>query len=84
MAISRVPVKHRKHTPLKRRKLTPPMIAHLWGIDVKKVRAWIAGGELPAMNGATHPGQRPRFLVDIDDLEAFEASRVFDPQSVED
>ncbi len=75
MANSRVPVN--------RRKLTPPMIARTWGIDVKKVIAWITSGELRAINGATHPGQRPRFLVDVDDLKTFEAARAVRPQDAE-
>ena len=76
MANSRIPVN--------RRKLTPPMIARAWGIDVKKVITCLTNGELRAMNVATHPGQRPRFLVDIDDLRTFESARTITPENAED
>ena len=58
-----------------RQKLTPPAIARLWGISPTKVVAWIVAGELPAVNAATRKGGRPRYLVDLKDLAAFEASR---------
>jgi len=58
-----------------RQKLTPPEIAKAWGIDTGKVLTWIREGELRAINAATSRSTRPRFLVDVDDLLAFERSR---------
>ena len=62
------------------RKLTPPQIARLWGTSVEKVHAFIRAGELRAVNGAL-PGRklRPRWLVDVDDLQSFEESRANRP-----
>ena len=64
------------------RKMTPPQIARLWGIATEKVMAWIRSGELKAIDAATTLGGRPRFLVDIDDLAAFERSRATTPAPV--
>lgn len=59
-----------------RRKLTPPQLAELWGVGTSKVLAWIHSGELRAINAATRPtGERPRWLIDPDDVTAFERSR---------
>lgn len=60
-------------------KLTPPELAKLWGIDVQKVLHWIKSGELRAINAATDRSGRPRYLIDISDLAAFEASRAVQP-----
>ena len=56
-------------------KLTPPEIARRWGIGTSKVLGWIRAGELRAIDAAASPGQRPRYLVDITDLAAFENRR---------
>jgi hypothetical protein len=61
--------------PANRRKFTPPQVAQLWGISTVKVISWIRSGELHAIDGATRRGQRPRYLVDASDLEAFERAR---------
>lgn len=61
--------------PQKRLKLTPPELARRWGISSDKVRAWIRSGKLAAIDAATRPGGRPRFLIDVRDLAAFEAAR---------
>lgn len=58
-----------------KKKMTPPEIARRFGVDSAKVHAWIRSGELKAIDGSTHKGERPRFLVDVADLEAFERSR---------
>jgi hypothetical protein len=50
-------------------------VAKAWGIDVNKVIAWIRSGELRAINGAKKAGGKPRYLIDLADLEAFEAAR---------
>jgi excisionase family DNA binding protein len=65
--------------PPERSKLTPPEVARLWGVSPDKVLAWIAGGELRAVNAATRPGGRPRWLIDRADLAAFEAARAARP-----
>ncbi len=62
-----------------RTKLTPPQMARSWGIDVAKILGWIRSGELKACNAATHPGGRPRWLIDVREIEAFEARRSSQP-----
>jgi hypothetical protein len=57
------------------RKLTPPQVAKAWGIDVLKVLHWIKTGQLRAINGARTAGGRPRYLIDVEDLKAFEHAR---------
>ena len=61
-------------------KFTPPEIAADWGISVEKVLNFIRSGELRALNGAS-PGRnrRPRYLIDIRDLEDFERRRSTGP-----
>jgi hypothetical protein len=58
-----------------RRKLTPPQVAARYGISPDKVLAWIRQGDLSAFNAATKADRRPRWLIDEDDLAAFEARR---------
>ena len=58
-----------------RTKLTPPEIARRWGIKSQKVLAWIHSGELRAINAAECLAGRPRYLVDVEDLAAFERAR---------
>ena len=62
-----------------RRKYTPPQIAGMFGIDVMKVIAWIKSGELKAIDASTRRGERPRYLVDVADLETFEQARAVVP-----
>lgn len=64
-----------KESLLEYTKLTVPAIAKLYHVDTHKVRAWIRTGELRAIDASTHIGGRPRYLVSISDLEAFEQSR---------
>jgi len=66
---------------IQRRKLTPPQIAAQYGINADKVIRWIATGELRAINVATLPDGRPRWMVDVDDLAAFEQRRSAVPQA---
>jgi hypothetical protein len=40
-----------------------------------KVLTWIKSGELRAVNVATGPHGRPRFIIDRADVEAFEEKR---------
>ena len=60
-------------------KFTPPEIARRWGIKPDKIIGWIRSGELAAMNAATKPGGRPRYLIDVRDVEAFELKRSVTP-----
>jgi hypothetical protein len=56
--------------------LTPPMIAKYLRVDVSKVHAWIRAGELVAINVATNRrGRRPRWIVEPDELRAFNTRR---------
>ncbi len=57
-----------------RTKLSPPQIAKRWGIHPRRVLSWIRSGELRAIN-ISEGGQRPRYLVDVADLVAFESRR---------
>jgi len=68
-------------TTIEKRKLTPPQIAAMFGVDVMKVHAWIKSGELKAIDAVEKRGQRPRYLVDVADLEVFERSRQVIPPS---
>ena len=57
-------------------KVTPRQLAASWGISISKVLGWIRTGELHAINAATRQdGSSPRFLIDVDDIAAFEAAR---------
>jgi transposase len=62
-----------------RQKLTPPQYAARLGVDVHKVISWIKAGELKAIDAATRPGGRPRFLIDESDIAIFEARRTTAP-----
>jgi excisionase family DNA binding protein len=63
----------------KRTKITPTEVARRWGISRDKVLCWIRSGELRAMNAATRPRCRPRWLIDLADLAAFEQARAARP-----
>src|SRR5438067_13182400 len=58
-----------------RTKLTPGQLARQWGISVEKVLRWVKSGELRAVNAASRPSGRPRFLIDLADVAVFEARR---------
>ena len=55
---------------IERRKRTPPQIAKLWGCSIKKVVGFIRSGELRAVNLASNPTSRPRYVIDVADIEA--------------
>ncbi len=61
------------------RKLTPPQLARELQVTPEKVIAWIRSGELRAVNVALHAGGRPRWVIDRQDIAAFEASRASKP-----
>ena len=65
-------------TPI-RRFLSPPELAHRYGVDVKKILCWIRRGELPAVNLAADPHGRPRFRINESDIAVFEARRAVSP-----
>jgi hypothetical protein len=65
--------------PATRRKITPPELARQWGVDPHKVVAWIRAGELRAIDVATRRGGRPRYLIDLADIEVFEQGRLVAP-----
>ena len=58
-----------------RTKVTPPELAKRWGISPDKVLSWIRNGELPAIDASTRRGGRPRYLIDEEDILAFEERR---------
>ncbi len=58
-----------------RQKLTPPEVAKLWGVDVLKILAWVRTGELTAINAATNPRKRAKYLIDKRDIADFESRR---------
>lgn len=57
------------------RALTPPKLAAMYGVSLRKIHVWIETGELQALNVATKPTDRPRWIVKPADLEVFELRR---------
>jgi hypothetical protein len=53
--------------------MTPPQVAKQLGADPATVINWIRGGQLKASNLAN--GHRPRYVIQIADLDAFLSSR---------
>lgn len=66
---------------IERRKLSLPQVARMLGVADGKVLAWIKSGELRAINLSRLRGQRPRYAIDIADLERFEQSRTIVPET---
>jgi hypothetical protein len=62
-----------------RQKVTPPQLARAWGLDVQKIIGWIRSGQLAAINAATNPTGKPRFLIDRQAILDFEARRAVTP-----
>lgn len=63
--------------------LSPADIAERLKVSTDTVSAWIARGELPAVNASRNPKSRkPRWRVSPDDLEAFMAARRNKPAPV--
>ncbi|MGD0901149.1 MAG: helix-turn-helix domain-containing protein [Thermoguttaceae bacterium] len=54
--------------------LTPPQVARRYGVSPDTVRAWIASGDLRAMN--VGKGKRPRYRVPVESLKELDAKRV--------
>src|SRR5262245_53883846 len=75
MATAEEPRKRTPPLPLaERQKLSPPQMARLWGIDSQKVLDWIKQGLLKAIN-VSSGSERPRYLIDRADIQAFENAR---------
>lgn len=62
-----------------KQKITPPELAEIWGVSPAKVLALIKSGQLRAINLATRHGGRPRYAIDLADVEAFERARLVVP-----
>lgn len=59
--------------------LTPPEVAKLLRVSHEKLLGWIRRGELAAVNVGN--GNRPRFRINPDDLDAFLNQRKVQPPS---
>jgi hypothetical protein len=66
-------------TTTKRQKITPPELARRWGVSADKIVYFILAGELRAIDASLRRGERPRYLIDEDDIAAFEAAREVSP-----
>ena len=62
------------------RGLTPRELARLLRVSRDRVRAWIASGELPALNTAPARCGRPRLVILPQHLAEWERSRRAAPQ----
>jgi len=63
-----------------RTKIRPPALAKMWGVGVDKILGFIRRGELRAIDVSENRGTgRPRFLIDLADIAAFEQSRAVVP-----
>ncbi len=62
-----------------RRALSPAEVAAQLGVGRDKVIAWLRSGELRGSNLATKPNGRPRYRIDLADLEAFLQQRLVHP-----
>lgn len=58
-----------------RQKISPPELARRWGIDSHKILGWIRSGELKAIDVSARQGGKPRFLIDLAEIELFEHRR---------
>jgi hypothetical protein len=58
-----------------RTKITPPALARKWGVSEEKIYAFIRAGSLRAVNLATQLGGKPRWMIDLADVLAFEQAR---------
>ena len=61
---------------IEKRKYTPPEVARMYGVSVETIHAHIRAGRMRAINMA-RPGrnQRPRYKIDVRDLEDFDRAR---------
>lgn len=56
-------------------RLTPKQIAALWQCKVEKVLAFIANGELSAIDTSQRGAKRKTWIITAESLEAFESAR---------
>jgi hypothetical protein len=68
---------------MKRQTLTPPQLAKQWGVSTTKVKHFIRTGELRAFNLAASNCHRPRYVIDVADIEAFKRARQVVPDGGE-
>ena len=61
------------------RHITPPMLARQYGVKPDKILAWIARGELRAVNVAERIGSRPRWRISPAAIAEFEHRRAAKP-----
>jgi hypothetical protein len=66
---------------VQKRKRSVPEVAKLWGVSTKKVLHFVKTGQLKAINLAASPSNRPRYAIDIEDIEKFERSREVVPEA---
>jgi hypothetical protein len=59
---------------------SPADVAKRFGVGRDKVMAWIAAGELAALNVATRAGNRPRWRICPEAIESFERRRAAVPR----
>lgn len=63
-----------------RTKIRPPALAKMYGVGVDKILGFIRRGELRAIDVSNNRGAgRPRYLIDLVDVQAFEAARAVVP-----
>jgi transposase len=65
--------------PLPAAGLTVADVARRYRVSSDKVRTWIARGELAAINTAAALCGRPRWIITVDALTAFEQRRLAGP-----
>jgi len=56
-------------------KFSVPYLAKMWGVSSSKICGFIQSGELRAINLASTRDKRPRYAIDLADIQAFERSR---------
>jgi hypothetical protein len=80
---SSIKKKKRRTRQLEKETRTPPEQAKRWGVSNNKVLFLIRTGQLLAFNLAASPTNRPRYVIRVADIEAFEASRQVIPDGGE-
>ena len=60
---------------MKRTKLSVPALAKMWGVGRQKVRELVRTGQLRDIDLSTRQNERPRYAIDISDVEEFERRR---------
>jgi transposase len=60
--------------------ITPGQLANRFGVGIHKVLSWIASGQLAAVNVATNPHGRPRWVIMPEAIADFERRRAAQPK----